>query len=52
VIGCIHTMWVIEGLQFELSELRVAEGPDLHLRKKVSQLSAAIAVVIRGTDVV
>lgn len=48
VIGCIHTMWVIEGLQFELSELRVAEGPDLHLRKKMLYEEAECFITLPG----
>lgn len=48
MIGCIHTMWVIEGLQFELSELRVAEGPDLHLRKKMLYEEAECFITLPG----
>jgi predicted Rossmann-fold nucleotide-binding protein len=35
VIGCIHRMWVVDGQDYGLANMRVADGRGLHERKQL-----------------
>eukprot|EP00299_Pterocystis_sp_00344_P000759 c1033_g1_i1.p1 GENE.c1033_g1_i1~~c1033_g1_i1.p1 ORF type:complete len:199 (-),score=43.44 c1033_g1_i1:47-643(-) len=48
VIGCIHRMWVVDGADHPLQNLRIADGPNLHHRKQLLYEDAECFICLPG----
>jgi uncharacterized protein (TIGR00730 family) len=48
VIGCIHRMWLVDGQDHDLRNMRVADGPNLHHRKQLLYEEADCFIVLPG----